>query len=271
MIGDTYRFKVGEFNCIIFCDIDEHFPAGQIMSSVPAEEIEGELTTYGYDPQNIDFSMNLLVIDTPNGRVLVDTGLQRKQDLPKSLSSAGILPESIDRIILTHPDGDHIGGLAYEDNVLTYPNAWYTIMKDGWEYGMGEAHKSEEPNLIALRSLTAIEKLVDIIEGEVDVLPGVHMFPAPGHRPGHAGVMIESSGERLMHIVDAAHHPIQVVHPEWSPRFDYQPDVSAKTRQALFEKAAAENLLTMAYHFGFPGVGHVVSKDGKLRWQPIAR
>jgi hypothetical protein len=37
MIGDTYRFKVGAFDCLIICDIDEHFPAAQIFSTVPVE------------------------------------------------------------------------------------------------------------------------------------------------------------------------------------------------------------------------------------------
>jgi glyoxylase-like metal-dependent hydrolase (beta-lactamase superfamily II) len=269
MIGDTYRFKVGAFDCTIFCDIDEHFPAAQIMSSVPVEEIEGELRAYGYDPISIDFSMNLLLIQSPQGRVLVDTGVDRKQDLPNSLKTAGIPPESIDRVILTHCDGDHIGGVAYTEGILTYPKARYSISKTAWEFGLSEAQKSENPNLIARRNLTLIKDRVDIVEPEVEVFPGITALDAPGHKPGHIGLLLESNGERFLHIVDAAHHPIQVIHPEWSPRFDFKPEVSTQTRRALFERANAENLLMMAYHFGFPGVGHVVRRDGKLSWQPI--
>jgi glyoxylase-like metal-dependent hydrolase (beta-lactamase superfamily II) len=271
MIGDTYRFKVGDFDCIIFCDIEELFPASQIISSIPREEIEGELGSHGYDPTNIDFSMNLLYIQTPDGRALVDTGLQRKQDLPASLKAAGIAPESIDHVILTHSDGDHIGGVAYSDGKLTYLNAHYAMSKGAWEHGMAEAQKTEDPNLVARRSLSAIQDRVDLVAGDTEVLPGIRVLPAPGHKPGHIAVLIESRGERLLHLVDAAHHPIQVIHPDWSPNADVQPDVAAQTRRALFERAADENLLVMAYHFPFPGVGHVVRQNNQLRWQPIIR
>jgi glyoxylase-like metal-dependent hydrolase (beta-lactamase superfamily II) len=268
MIGDSYRFKVGNFDCIIFCDIEEHFPASQIISSIPKEEIERELESHGYDPNKIDFSMNLPYIQTVHGRVLVDTGLQRKQDLPASLEAAGIAPETIDHVILSHGDGDHIGGVAYSDGKLTYPNAHYTISKATWEHGMAEAQKTESPDLIARRSLSAIQDRIDLVEGETEVLPGIRVLPAPGHKPGHMAVLIESRGERLLHIVDAAHHPIQVVHPDWSPNADREPDVAAQTRQALFERAANENLLVMAYHFPFPGVGHIVREADHLMWRP---
>jgi len=105
-----------------------------------------------------------------------------------------------------------------------------------------------------------------MIDHESEILPGLCVLPAPGHTLGHIALLLESGGERLLHIVDCAHNPAQVSHTDWSPLYDMQPDVSAQTRKALFERAARENILVMAYHFPFPGLGRVIEADGAYQW-----
>ena len=89
---------------------------------------------------------------------------------------------------------------------------------------------------------------------------------AKGHTVGQVAVLIESAGQKLLHIADVAHHPFQLYHPDWSPRFDNQPQVAAQTRQALFERVERQSLLMLAYHFPAPGLGYV--RAGQ--WEPLA-
>jgi glyoxylase-like metal-dependent hydrolase (beta-lactamase superfamily II) len=92
--------------------------------------------------------------------------------------------------------------------------------------------------------------------------------PAHGHTPGHVAIGIASAGERGIIIGDASHHPVQLDHPDWSPVFDTDPDMGAKTREALMERAIDEQLTWMAGHWS-DGIGRVVRLDGKRVFQAL--
>jgi hypothetical protein len=87
---------------------------------------------------------------------------------------------------------------------------------------------------------------------------------------GQIALLVESKGEKLLHIADAAHSPAQLAHPDWAPSFDVDPQVSTATRKDLFERAADENMLMLAYHFAFPGLGHVEKSGDAFKWEPIS-
>jgi hypothetical protein len=57
--------------------------------------------------------------------------------------------------------------------------------------------------------------------------------------------------------------------PEWCSVFDILPEKVAATRRSLLERAAAEKMLVMAFHFPFPGLGHAVRQGNSWRWQPL--
>ena len=94
-------------------------------------------------------------------------------------------------------------------------------------------------------------------------------MPAVGHTPGHLVVSISSAGEQLLFISDLAAHPLQVERPDWRMVFDLSPDQAAATRRRVLEGAAGEGVLVHAFHFPFPGLGHVVQEGRGLRWKPV--
>ena len=81
--------------------------------------------------------------------------------------------------------------------------------------------------------------------------------------------MIESAGERLLHMVDTLHFQTQIAFPEVSPFYDIQPDISPKTRRMVLERLADEGMTALTYHLPFPGLGHVVRDDVSFAWKPI--
>ena len=65
-----------------------------------------------------------------------------------------------------------------------------------------------------------IESRLDEVADGAEVLPGVRLVEAPGHRTGHAVVEIEGGDGRRMFLSDVIHHPSHVPHPEWDCEFD---------------------------------------------------
>lgn len=267
MIGDAYQLEAGDFHVTILCDADQIRDTKSLFPTVPPEAIEQALQAENTPIDGVHFSMNILLIRTPDHMVLVDTGLGNDGTLLKTLSQLDVKPEAIDRIIITHGHGDHIGGIMGE-NGPNFPNARYTFWRSEWDYWFAEAQKGDE-NSAPRRHLMPIQDRVDFIDTESEIVPGIKAVFAPGHTLGHIGLLIEHGTLRLLHIADAAHVHFQVPHPEWSPHFDMQPDVSAQTRKALFERAADQNLQIVAYHFPFPGLGNIHREGDGLRWASV--
>ena len=270
MSETPYHFKVGQFECIVFAYMnnpaDITMMTGRFPSQSP-EELEQAIRESGAP---ITGTMNILYIRTPEHQILVDTGMGGADSaLLAGLAQEGIKHEDIDGIVITHGDGDHIMGITQDDGTLTFPNAQYDMWKSEWENKMAEAEKSDDPKNAARRNLIPIKDRVHLIDHETEIMPGITMLPMPGHKIGHSGLLLDSNGERLLHIVDAAHHPMQLNHVDWSPRFDTGPETAIQTRKAVFDRAVREHLLVMAYHFAFPGLGHIIEENGVRHWEPV--
>ncbi|MEZ4670145.1 MAG: MBL fold metallo-hydrolase [Anaerolineae bacterium] len=271
MIGSTHRLNIGKYVVVIFCDSQSTRQASALFPNTDKVLLESSVRALGYDPDVLQSSMNIPYIRTPDTQILIDTGLgPGRSQLPQTMAWAGIEINRIEHVIISHAHGDHIGGLVDANGSLMFPRARYYVWHTEWEAWQEAADKPENAESVVRKTLLAIKDKVTLVKDDGAFLPGISAVPTPGHTRGHMAVMIESEGERLLHLVDAIHHPSQVAHPEWSPGFDSQPDLSATTRTNILKRAAADDLLTLAYHFPFPGLGKVARDGSQNAWQPIA-
>ena len=288
MSNESYRFKVGMFQCILIKDGMHAYPqpAQMFFANAPKERLEQVLRAHNLDPMRWDEYISpypSLLISAGGHRVLVDTGAGSLHPttgkLIPNLRAEGVAPEDIDTVILTHCHRDHIGGTIDGEGRSAFPNARYVMWRDEWEFwtatepdwGSAQLAQPIKERMLAFarEKLPPIRGQLELMDREGEIVPGISAVPAPGHTPGHMAVAVASGDAQLLYISDAAIHPITVEQPDWYSVFDLAPDRAVASRRQLLQRAAAERALVHGFHFPFPGLGHVVQAGDAWAWQPI--
>lgn len=288
MNNTSYRFTVGALECTVVSDgsFVYHEPASLLFANAPEAQLDPALRRHGLQRDTWHEMVSPytgLLVNAGGRRVLIDTGANglapTTGKLMDSLRTEGVEPQDIDVVILSHAHGDHVGGFADADGKPTFPNASYVMLRDEWAFW------TEAPNLdhltiaqfikelilrFAREKLPPIREQLQLLERETEIVPGVHVIPAPGHTPGHLAVALISGGEQLLYLGDAVLHPVHLAHPDWYAAVDIVPDQVEPTRRRLLARAAADHALVHAFHFPFPCLGHVSQNDNAWQWQPIA-
>ena len=273
----AYHFDIGAIHARVFADLSDPMTEDEIADIFPNDADRMRAAFRAAAGADLSFSANVLLLETAGRRMLVDTGVgalnpQQTGWLLGTLLAEGIAPESVDTVILTHFHMDHVGGLLDENGAAVFPSARLVASRAEHDYWMREEHLATltEVRQRVLRGVFSAYPNVELLESDAEIAPGVRFQPLPGHTPGHCGLLIESQGARLLHIADTMHHtPMQLNLPDAAPRFDVLPDVAIATRRRVIERAASENLRLLAYHFAFPGLGHIHTRNGRYAWQPV--
>jgi glyoxylase-like metal-dependent hydrolase (beta-lactamase superfamily II) len=215
-------------------------------------------------------SIHGLVVDTGRQRVLVETcvgALREGLALPAKasrfldeLASAGYRPEDIDVVVCTHLHFDHVGWntrLVDGEWVPTFPGARYLFGRVEWEHWSTES--SDYSNVDDTVRPVVAAGLVDLVESDHVVGPGVRLVPTPGHTPGHVSVVVEDGGHRAVITGDLAHHPLQFAAPDVTMPADTDGAAAAATRRAFLAERATDGALVIGTHFGGRTAGRVVA------------
>jgi glyoxylase-like metal-dependent hydrolase (beta-lactamase superfamily II) len=280
MASNRKSFSVGDIQCIAINDGTFSYPPDWFFSNVPQEQLESSLRDHNLSLTQVVSPYTCLVIKAGQHKALVDTGADglapTTGDLLKHLKAEGITPEEITTVVLTHAHPDHIGGVLDTSGKPAFPNARYVMSKTEWDFwtptpdlrstGMDD-HVKELLVNCALKNLPPLKACMELLEAEKEIVPGVRAIPAPGHTPGHIVLVISSAKEQLLHMADTVLHPMHLEHPAWRTIFDLNQDDAATTRRRLLDRAAADKLSVLAYHFPFPGLGHVTSTGSAWRWE----
>jgi glyoxylase-like metal-dependent hydrolase (beta-lactamase superfamily II) len=282
----NYHFRLGTFECIVVDDGSFAYshPAQIFFANVPEDDLPQLLREHNLPVPWEEYVSPYtgLFVNTGENRVLVDTGgggfAPTNGKLFESLKAEGIKLEDIDTVILTHGHPDHIGSTIDDKGKPAFPNARYVMWKDEWEYwtkdpDLSSIHMPENLKQLILSfaksNLPPLKNQLDLIDQEVDIVPGVCAISAPGHTVGHIAVLISSGAQRLLCISDAAVHQIHFEQLDWYAAVDINPKQSLASRRKLLEMASSENAMIYAAHFPYPGLGHVTQKGNIWQWKPV--
>jgi glyoxylase-like metal-dependent hydrolase (beta-lactamase superfamily II) len=224
------------------------------------------------------------VVQTGRETILFDTGNGEVGFVPRPtggrmaglLNQAGIAPDTIDVVVLTHCHTDHIGGLMENGRPL-FPHARYVLGADEDRFWRDDARLSAAPESNAYKSARVFRSHLLPLAGRTTfvkpgdtVVPGITALAAFGHTPGHLAYHVESAGQRLLVWGDCAHHEVaSLAHPEWHAFFDMDKAGGAATRRTIYDMAATDGVLVAAYHTTFPSLGYVVRQGAGYRWIPL--
>ncbi len=184
---------------------------------------------------------------------------QQPPDLLTQLLARGIDPNAITHLIITHTHIDHYAGVTreYKSQVVPcFPNARCLLNQADWEMTALQ-HALLDPTSLESRTLGVLWKagMLEIIEGDVDLLPHVQIMAAPGETRGHQIVRVYGQRQTLSCVGDLYHHWIEIEHPTWMTRWsDYATKVHS--RQRLMETLKDEQALLVAAHVPIGCIEH---------------
>lgn len=282
MQSEIYTFPLGKFTCTIIQDDGATQTADDIFKDITPEERDPIITKSRYNPQAMDLSFNVLLIQTPTQRILVDTGNGVETGgggrLLAHLDELKISPASIDIVILTHAHGDHYAAMLTQSGEKIFPNANYVMWRDEWEFYSSTDRLEFEKNrsqarydFMQIYFLPLRDKLTLITPENPQVTEGISLIYAPGHSKHHVAVKIESDGQGLLYAGDAFIHPLHAENPNWKFYVEVDPDIAITSKNRILELVIQQKMLLMGYHFPFPGVGRMCrDTEGIYRWTPQA-
>jgi glyoxylase-like metal-dependent hydrolase (beta-lactamase superfamily II) len=208
--------------------------------------------------------VNAYLIETGGKRILLDSGAGTHMGpnagkVPDNLKAAGVRPEEIDTILLSHCHPDHILGLVDADWNAVFANAELVVPEVDcafWleaepstftnDFAKGEAERAQ------MAAAPYRERMRTVRAGAV--APGVTLEPLPGHSPGHSGYLIEGGGKLLCLWGDIVHLPqFQPAHPDASLIFDVDQAQARETRKRTFVRVIADDLEFGGGHILTPG------------------
>jgi glyoxylase-like metal-dependent hydrolase (beta-lactamase superfamily II) len=256
--------------------------AGALFGPVP-RLLWGSLVSDELDPEHrLLQALNCLLIETPAGRVLVETGIGERVDdktramraydgpaIVPALETAGFLPETVDLVAMTHLHFDHAGGLLRSDGARAFPNARIVAQRAEWDIALGD-----NPRLVASYVQPEL-RLVEAwgtqgwADGEQELLPGVSVVPTGGHSAGHQAILVRGTGETgrtLAFPGDLFMRPWGA-NPRWVTAFDDFPLDSVARKAELFRQAVDEDWLIVLSHERRTPVGRLVPDRDRFRFE----
>ena len=223
-----------------------------------------------------DLSLHGLVVESAGRTILVDTcaghdeytdGILAEirqfgsiQDhhatVRDAVVAAGWVAEDIDTVVCTHLHFDHVGGNLVEGEPA-FPAARYVAAGDEWAYW--STAESDDSYGSADRSVRPLVErgLVDLVDPDLVLTDEVRLVPTPGHTPGHVSVAITSGGERAVITGDLAHHPVELLAPEWTMIADVDPAGAVATRRRFIDEYGDGETLILGTHFGGSSAGRL--------------
>jgi glyoxylase-like metal-dependent hydrolase (beta-lactamase superfamily II) len=278
------RFSFGDMTVFPLEEGVFRLDGGQIFGIVPRVLWE---KSHAPDPMNrIVMGIHPLLVKTPDRLILLETGIGenfqekfrdmyqiiKKPGLRASIRRAGFSPDEIDTVINTHLHFDHAGGNTIQEEGGRYrsafPRADYYIS----EIELAAAKQVNERTKGSYRERHFLplerEGRIRPVRGEIEIAPGVVIFPNPGHTAGHQGIRLSSGGTTFVFPGDGIPMEIHLA-PAYIAGMDLFPLETLKSKKQLLEEASDKGWILCFYHDPRIKFGTIEKTEGKYKLRKL--
>ncbi|MDF1717629.1 MAG: MBL fold metallo-hydrolase [Antarcticimicrobium sp.] len=263
-------FRLGEMSVTTL--LDGSLPregAQAIFGGGASDEEFAKVSAENFIPANMaQFYFTPTLVEVGGQKILFDTGLGQG-GIARALAEAGVTPDQIDVVVLTHMHPDHIGGMM-TDGAPTFANARYVTGRVEYDFWARMEAGNRVGDLVA-SNVTPLAEKMTFVEDGAEVVPGITALASFGHTPGHMSFHLDSAGERLVLAADLANHYVwSFAHPEWEVQFDMDKAAATAARRKVLGMLAADRVPMIGYHMPFPAAGYVETRGEGFRFVPVS-
>jgi len=271
------KFTIGELEVLVVSDGYSKFPAPVYFPASTVETWQAHKRWIDHEG-NLEFPFACFLVRSGDRRVLIDTGLGWLKmfsftggALMSELAAAGVQPEDIDTVFVTHLHIDHCGTCTVRDGDslrAAFPNATYRWTADEHDHWMTVPNAPGSEFTVAEMQRALTDRFEPANAGDT-VAPGISVIGTPGHTPGHASVILSSGSERAFILGDAISCPVQLEEPEWSGLGDMDKKLARQSQEVVLREIEGSGALLGAAHFPGLTFGRVLRGEGKRYWEPV--
>ncbi|MGD8535425.1 MAG: MBL fold metallo-hydrolase [Candidatus Aminicenantes bacterium] len=278
------KIALGQFEIHGLRDGYFHLDGGAMFGVVPKPLWEKK---FAADDQNrIRLALNSFLIKKEDTLILVETGIgsdleskifeyysiEREPGLVSSLQRLGHKVEDINFVINTHLHFDHCGGNTYKnekgEDAPTFPNAKYIIQKKEWEYAMNPSERDQpsylKQNFVPLEECGQLQ----LVDGDSEIIEGVHVVLVPGHTSSHQCVKVKSESQIFFFLGDLVPTSGHIGLP-YIMSYDLLPQVTLQNKKKIFDQAINEGWVLGFNHDPDHFFGRVEKVEDKYRFKPL--
>jgi glyoxylase-like metal-dependent hydrolase (beta-lactamase superfamily II) len=237
---------------------------GGAMHGVVPKSIWSRLVSCD-DKNRCSYATNCLLVEGRGRRVLIETGngdkfspkekdiygIDHDQSIEGNLRALGVAPESIDHVIMTHLHFDHSGGTTRRTAsgfAPVFARARHVIQAREWNDATHPHERNRASYLAENLGPVAEAGLLDRVDGEVEIAPGVRVLPTPGHTAGHQSVVLEDGrGHNVVFFGDVIPTAVHLKLP-FIMAYDLDVVGTLESKRALLDRVEKERWLVVFGH-----------------------
>ncbi|MED5283577.1 MAG: MBL fold metallo-hydrolase [Chloroflexota bacterium] len=194
--------------------------------------------------------------------------------LIKNLKSNGVSAKDVHKVVLTQLHFDHSGGSTSLDRegklIPTFPKAKYLVQKSAWDEAFNQderllpayGHPVDHLNILQERDM------VEFLDGNTEVSPGVHCEMIDGYSQGHQIVKVNAGSERIVYLSELipapSHLPLAYI-----TAYDRYPDQTLEIKRRIIAQCEKEGWLMVFAHGYKEYAGYIKRNNQALNLEPI--
>jgi glyoxylase-like metal-dependent hydrolase (beta-lactamase superfamily II) len=282
----VHSFTIGDLRCHTLEGGRQWLDGGAMFGVVPKPLWQRAIPP---DERNrIPLAMRCLLVEHPDGLVLIDTAVGTKDDakfheiygietagkvgesqLEDAIIEAGHRPADVRFVINTHLHFDHAGGNTRLDPAPAgeaegvvrpaFPNASYIVQRGELEFARKTNERTRASYLPANFESVATSGKLRLLNGDQEILPGIHARLTPGHVPWHQAVLLASGGETVAFVADLIPTSAHMRLP-WIMGYDLEPLRTLESKRAILREAALEGWRIVFEHDPVVAWGRLVRR-----------